>query len=257
VEERRMASMELVEKVRRTALVYGVVRTANIMVGQKELLAVDVVDALDELVSRSCSTSLIMADKLDASIWQTVRILLTDKHVVRHELEKLAREAPNRAKEELSRHDTRIKELDRESENLLDAIGHTGDADVRLALTQRLSLNRTQKKDVEKELADAQRFYTAQNFQADALKQVEEWIEQVGQNIDNLTIQQKRTVLAALGVKVTVWARGDRDPRVKLELHLPLSGVISDETQTEGNAEFSISLHLCEKQGIVQGKRRR
>jgi hypothetical protein len=50
VEEKVMASTELVKQVRRFAEVWGVVRNANFMIGKKNVLAVDVVKALDELV---------------------------------------------------------------------------------------------------------------------------------------------------------------------------------------------------------------
>jgi hypothetical protein len=89
------------------------------------------------------------------------------------------------------------------------------------------------------------------------LKQVERWIDQLGAKIDNLSLEQQRMALVALGAKVTVWTPSDRVPRVKLELHVPLSGVPSDEAQTEGSMGFSIGLLLGEKQCILQRKRRR
>jgi hypothetical protein len=67
-------------------------------------------------------------------------------------------------------------------------------------------------------------------------------IAQVGQNIDGLTHHQRRMVFAALGVKVLVWAKDDRTPRVTLDIQLPLSGILPVVTQADGSTEICIIL---------------
>ena len=46
------------------------------------------------------------------------------------------------------------------------------------------------------------------------------WCRTVAENIQELTYDQKRLALDALGVRVTVWRKGDRAPRIEASIRL-------------------------------------
>lgn len=61
---------------------------------------------------------------------------------------------------------------------------------------------------------------------ASVLARVIDWAATVGERVNNLTMRQRREIVAAFGAAVRVWRVEDRDPQVTLDLHLPLRGAL-------------------------------
>ncbi len=53
--------------------------------------------------------------------------------------------------------------------------------------------------------------------------------------------QQRCEVLATLGSVIRVWRVGDRDPRVTLDLHLPLSGALPVRQEPDGSTSICVT----------------
>src|SRR5260370_29762302 len=70
--------------------------------------------------------------------------------------------------------------------------------------------------------------------QTQALERVQDWAARLGPRVDDLSMRERQQVLAALGARVQVWRVGDRDPRVALDLHLPVSGVLPVVDEPDG-----------------------
>lgn len=77
--------------------------------------------------------------------------------------------------------------------------------------------------------------------QEQALARIIDWAANVGRNVDALTMRERREVIAALGAQVRVWKVEDRDPRIAIDLNLPVSGVLPVIAEPDGSTSVCVT----------------
>lgn len=70
----------------------------------------------------------------------------------------------------------------------------------------------------------------------DYLARLEVWCQSIAQSLDHLTYEEKRTLFAAIDMRVTVWKVKDRDPRYQVDAVIDL-----DSTTTP----IPCTCHIC------------
>lgn len=178
-------------------------------------------------VKGSCVPFSIKTHLLDGAVWDIVRALLLDPRLIAYELERSRSEASQTpAQAALGAIDARKADLTRRITNKRKLAELVDDDDERAELASELSALRQQLHDMEGERAVAALHMQEEEAQTRVLQRVQDWAARVGRHVDGLTMAERREVLVALGARVRVWRVGDRDPRVTLVLHLPVSGAL-------------------------------
>lgn len=54
-------------------------------------------------------------------------------------------------------------------------------------------------------------------------------------------MRERREVIAALGAQVRVWKVEDRDPRIAIDLNLPVSGVLPVIAEPDGSTSVCVT----------------
>jgi site-specific DNA recombinase len=184
---------------------------------------------------QACPSFGILASILDPLVWNHVRdFMLTD--------EVLERAVANHTggahfAGEIAALDRRLAEIGRQRQNLSRAIASMDNDEAAEPLVADLG-----------RLADERRSLSARrdalasqaagaDVDRERLKGLREWRTRVAANLDRLTYDQKRMVLEALGVVVSVY-REDHEPRIEIVM-APLGGESTGEHIVFGNTTRS------------------
>lgn len=137
--------------------------------------------------------------------------------------------------------DTRLADLPRRIRNK-HKVAELVDDDERADLAKELTALRAQHRTPEAERAVAVVVIHAANASvcASVLARVIDWAATVGERVNNLTMRQRREIVAAFGAAVSVWRVEDRDPQVTLDLHLPLSGALLVLRELDGSMSVCV-----------------
>jgi hypothetical protein len=77
------------------------------------------------------------------------------------------------------------------------------------------------------------------------LAELESWIETVAANLGELTHDERRLAVDALGVRVLVWRKDDRSPKV--EANIPLGDVKSTSSSRSAACKSSVTLQWTDR----------
>ena len=160
----------------------------------------------------------IAVRKLDTSVWTRVEAFMSQPALILEELRRYRTADPTA--EDVAAVDRRIRELERQQSNLVRRMAVIDDDDiVALVMGELDSLKVQQRLHTERDRITARRssWEQAQHH----IDNVEQWVATVSANLEDLTREEKRTLLAALDVRVKVW-RTDHDPRYVIEAAVPL-----------------------------------
>ena len=190
----------------------------------------------------SCVTFSIKAHLLDAIVWESIRALLLDPSLIAFELERAqADKSDDPARAALTAIDARLAEIERQRANVTKAIALLSDPDALGSLTEQLSDLARQHRMLSSERQIAALHAEQSERQEQALARIIDWAANVGRNVDALTMRERREVIAALGARVRVWKKEDRDPRIALDLHLPISGELPVITESDGSTSVCVT----------------
>ncbi len=174
---------------------------------------------------------------LDAAVWRRIVAFLRDRDWIASEVERLHETSdPGAAAEalidgQLADVEQRIRSKRQVAENVQDEREGrelAGEID-------KLALRRTA---LEHERTAASAHYASWKAQQEGLERTLDWAERVGQHADTATYEQKRMVIAALHVRVTL-NRANETPRVRLYVELPLAGVLELPMAAGDEARYS------------------
>ena len=195
-------------------------------------------------VKGSCVTFAIKTHLADDGVWDAIRTLLRDPRLIAYELER-SRAEPDGAQQTpaqaaLAAIDARLADLTRRMQNKRKLAELIEDDDERADLADDLTALRAQQRGMAAEREAALIHTRRAEAQTHALERVQDWATRLGPRVDDLTMRERREVLAALGATVRVWRVGDRDPRVALDLHLPVSGVLPVVDEPDGGKSVCV-----------------
>ncbi len=193
-------------------------------------------------VKGSCVTFSIKTHLADAGVWDAIRTLLRDPRLIAYELERSRAQpkAKTPAQAALGAIDARLADLTRRMQNKRKLAELIDDDDERADLADELTALRARQRSMEHERAAALIHATREEAQTHALERVQDWAARLGPRVDDLSMCERREVLAALGARVQVWRVGDREPRVALDLHLPVSGVLPVVDEPDGGKSVCV-----------------
>lgn len=175
---------------------------------------------------RDCPSFAMSAQKLDAIVWGKVCAVVTEPQIVAEQIAKLRHDDPTAA--DLTGVDRALAEVERKRKNLTGSLSDADDPDTRNLLLAELKVLAGRKRDLETERETISARQASWQASQEQLTDLEAWIRVVGNNIESLNYQQRRDLLAALSIQVTLY-RKDHVPRYEITASLPLDA--GEETQ--------------------------
>ena len=166
-----------------------------------------------------CPLVWIDAAELDNAVWQRVYAILTDRQIIAREVAKRRGTDPtltDRAVVERA-----LADVVRQQANLARQIAMIDDESVAAPLMAELASLGERKRGLIAEQGSLAARYEAWQCDQRALDSLEAWCEKVAHGLEHATYERKRQALAALGVRVKLYALG-HNPRWAFETFLPV-----------------------------------
>ena len=163
----------------------------------------------------------IMASILDSAVWARVNNVLTEPEIIASELARLRRDDPTEA--DVSMVDGQLAVLARRQTALARAVGSLADdEDAAAPVVAQLRSLAEQKRQLEAERNQLGARREQWRLAEGRLTDLTAWCRNVAANLSEMTYDQKRFALAALGVQARVWKR-DHDPRYMITMEVPIA----------------------------------
>jgi site-specific DNA recombinase len=185
-----------------------------------------------------CPGSTISGQKLDGATWSRVRDILQNPDLLKQELER--RKSADPTPRRLEEAERALADLKRQGDNLARSIALVDDEEAAIPLLARLTELKQSRTTVENEIVE---FKSQQAHWRDAqlvLSNLSEWTRTVGVNLDRLTWKERRLVLDALGVRLTVFPHG-HEPRFVMDAEIPVEVVSPTTSGMRGCRSFRCS----------------
>ena len=184
----------------------------------------------------SCPKYGIMAKILDDAVWQRVEQILQQPDVIAQELQRQHREDPTA--NDLAALDRALKETRNKQRNLVANLALVQGSAAALVASQLDELGRQEQR-LESERETVLHRADAWIQAEQRLSDLEQWCRQVAGRLGQLSYENKRTALEALGVQVRVW-RSDHDPRYEITMSIPLDGPNGSDCVTRDKKRASL-----------------
>jgi len=162
----------------------------------------------------------ISAALLDRAVWSRVTDLLTQPELVAAEAAK--RRTVDTSAPRLAEVQAALAATVRQQSNITRAVAQIDDDETTAPLVAELKTLAARKRDLDKEHATLRREQEQWQATQDQLDGLATWVRTVATNLDQLSYEERRLALTALGVKVRVWEQG-HEPRYEIVAHLPLN----------------------------------
>ncbi len=185
-----------------------------------------------ECVKRSRSSGLctqhgISTRLLDAAVWARVEAVLTRPEVIALELQRLREDDPTA--EDLTTVDRALADIKRKQGNLSRALTMFKDQDAARPVVQQMEALSGQQLKLEAEREAIRGRRAGWEAAMERLGDLQSWCETVAARLGELTYEQRRTALDALGIQARVW-KADHEPRFVITASIPLDGLPSGQT---------------------------
>jgi hypothetical protein len=167
----------------------------------------------------------IQAPILDGAVWTKVEAILTDPSVISDEIERRRQADPTA--DDLRAVDGQLSEVSRQQANYVTNLGLVTGAAAELIAGKLAELEGQYDRLMAEREAILQRHQTWKAAQA-RLTSLERWCRIFGANLGQLTYEERREALEALGIKAKVY-RADHTPRIVIE-----ANILLDEAGAEG-----------------------
>jgi site-specific DNA recombinase len=167
---------------------------------------------------QDCPAFAMSAKKLDAAVWTKIKTIITRPEVIAEEVAKLRTDDPTDA--DLSSIERAISEIDRKRTNLSRSLEIIDDADTAAPVIAQLKALGARKRELDTEREAVRARQASWQTSQDHLTSLQDWVAAVGTNVEELTYQERRNLLAALDVRVRLY-RKDHAPRYEITASLP------------------------------------
>jgi site-specific DNA recombinase len=165
-----------------------------------------------------CKKHTIMTRLLDNAVWNRIEAILTKPEIIEAELNRLGSEIPETA--DLDAIDRLISNVARQQANLVDQLANFGGA-VATLVSEKLGVLEVQRQQLLSERHIIEQRRDVREVAHERMKEVQSWCHAVASRLGELTYEQKRLALEALGVQAKVWPT-DHPHRYQIETHIPL-----------------------------------
>jgi site-specific DNA recombinase len=161
---------------------------------------------------------------LDRAAWERICRELKDPRRIREELEKMRAE-PEPGAKTFAAIDSRVKKLSHKIDNLAAEIAEIDNSDVRAILREKMEQAAEAKRGLEAEREAGRRHLAEWRDRKDGLGHTLALCARVARHLDGANYDERRMVLHALQVRVTLHSTGGAR-RVSMSMQLPVSGEI-------------------------------
>ncbi|MGC4193199.1 MAG: recombinase family protein [Thermomicrobiales bacterium] len=169
-----------------------------------------------------CPYHAISVTELDAQVWQQVREIVTNPDIVKLELERQRVSDPTVG--DLESVERRLGELRRKQVNLVKRLATVDDMVADL-VQQELAVLTEQVRPLERERETLLAIRTGWMHSEEQLTGLTEWCDKVADELDNLTYDEKRMALTALGISARLW-KSDHEPRFDITARLEFLPIV-------------------------------
>ncbi len=176
-----------------------------------------------------CPTVSIRTDRLDAAVWQRVEAIVLQPKIVAAEAARHRDCDPSAA--DLALIDHRLKDIDRRQGNLIKRMAMLEDEETVALVTAEVNALAAQKRQLHDERMPIEHRQAAWQVTGEQLLQLEDWCQRVATNLPTLTYAQKRSLLEALEVRISLY-HSDHDPRYEIQAAVPVSDDIVSTTSS-------------------------
>ena len=166
-----------------------------------------------------CTQHGISTRVLDAAVWARVEEILTRPDLIAGHLERMQADDPTAS--DVAAVERALGEVGRKQAKLARALTMFEDEDAAAPLVAELEMLRAQQRAHE---AERERFHARRagwESGRQRIADLQAWCENVAARLGELTYEQRRLALDALGVQVRVW-KTDHDPRYVISASIPL-----------------------------------
>jgi hypothetical protein len=160
-----------------------------------------------------CKNNITVA-QVDGVVWSGIRYVIEHPEIIRAERER--RKNRSFANDAVAASERRLKAIEKERANLASAIARSADPDEAAPFFELSRQLNDEKKSLEAQLQEAGDTVAIEREVQSRLEQVEEWVTAIRPRYDALTYDQKRLLLFALGIKVTIFPTGSK-PRFRVQ----------------------------------------
>jgi site-specific DNA recombinase len=164
-----------------------------------------------------CPSFGINAEKLDRPVWSRVEGILNDPAIISAELERLRVDDPTVG--DIKGVDRALADIERKQGNLISRLADVDDDDIAALVQNQLKQLAKQRKQFEEERQSLTRQRAAWAFAQTQFNEIETWCKNVAANVQDLTYDQKRLALEALGVEVRLWGK-EHNPRWQMQTNI-------------------------------------
>lgn len=181
-----------------------------------------------------CSSKLIKAHELESLVWDEIRKVLTQPELVLTELQRFQDETENKAgiEDEITLVDRNLERIGKAVHRLV-RLYEMGEIDDDYILRENAKLKQDKQRLIERKntLSGKLRTQAITEYQLSAIK---DYCERVSKNIENLSFEDKRLALEALGIEVIV-----KDDGISVHGAIPI--LASSITSTQPSRQASRS----------------
>jgi site-specific DNA recombinase len=192
-------------------------------------------------VRQGCPSFGIMAPILDAAVWQRVVEVLTKPEIIAREVERRSSSDP--FGQDIDALDRRLKDIEARRARLAKAVASVDDDEAVAPLMLELQYLAVDAKNISTERENL--VLRAENSESERQKlhDLAAWCTQVAGKLPCLTYEEKRLILDALGVSVTLY-RADHDPRWEIKMApAPVETLGEDRHLFSGQMRSSMAIH--------------
>jgi site-specific DNA recombinase len=152
-----------------------------------------------------CKNNITVA-QVDGVVWSGIRYVIEHPEIIQAERER--RKNRSCANAAVAASERRIKAIEKERANLASAIARSADPDEAAPFFELSWQLNDEKKCLEAQLQEAGDSVAIEREVQSRLEQIEKWLTAIKPRYDALTCDQKRLLLFALGIKVTIFPIG-------------------------------------------------
>lgn len=158
-----------------------------------------------------CRSSNVLVKTLDAAVWGKVVQVVTRPEIIASQLERLKQETDEQA--DLDAIDRQLGAVEKQRQRVARGVAVLDDDEAAAPLLVELKALAAQKQQLERDRSVAALELANQLEDRSRLASLVDWCQRVADNLPTLTYTQKRDLMAALDVRVTLYQKGQPMPR--------------------------------------------
>jgi site-specific DNA recombinase len=158
-----------------------------------------------------CRSSHVLVKTLDHAVWEKVQEVVTQPEIIALQLERLQQQSDSGA--DIEALDRQLRVVEKQRQRIARGVAALDDDEVAAPLLVELRALAAQKRQLEADRTAAAKRVTDHQEHQDQLTSLMDWCRRVSDNLATLNYAQKRDLLAALDVKVTLYQKGQPTPR--------------------------------------------